>query len=179
MICFFRNQFSRRLRHCAWAFGLLALSTYGASAQSEEKPLETLNWIIECQSSAESVDLACAMSQRITDSKTGVMLLIVSVQYQSSNASSAILINLAHGFHVPSGLTLQIDDGAEINLPFETSNAQGLVSASALSLTQLAEMRTAKVLKVSAIQYSPRTKVVLPISLSGFAAAQEKLTQIE
>ena len=166
------------LRTVMSAFVFLGIAS-SVSAQTAQQSQPKIAWIINCASSGQSTELTCSMSQRIADSKTGNVILTVSVQSNQSSKATAILVNLAHGFSLTDGLKLQVDEGKTISLAFQTSTPQGLVAAIPLSEDLLVALRKGNVLKVTATQYNPRKSITFPISLSGFSSANSKLSSIK
>lgn len=88
-----------------------------------------------------------------------------------------MLVALPHGLFLPGGLSMQIDDGKARQSAIQTSDAKGVYAALPVTSDMLARLKAGNSLKVS-MNNVQRRKLTIPVSLTGFTAAVEKLQSL-
>jgi invasion protein IalB len=160
---------------------MAGLGGTGAAAQEGRTPAqksprdgqEIKDWTLRCGFVGEGQSEACEMfQQRLNDAQDTVMLTVVGKV--PGGADPGMLIVVPLGVILPAGLRLKIDDGAEIDVPFQRCEPQGCLAELLLEgdLTDRLEAGRQATVTFDVIDRSgKRQRVPVPLSLFGFTAA--------
>ena len=159
---------------------LLATAAWADDAKpATPKPADANPWVVNCASGGQSTDLQCQVSQNLTESKTGQRVLTVTVRKQTGeNAGLAMLLALPHGLFLPAGETYQIDSGAKATVAIQTSDQNGAYAAVPLTPELLTAMKAGTNLNIG-MESVTRKPVTIPVTLTGFTAAIDKLEAVK
>lgn len=167
-------------RTFAAALFLSALSTM-AWAQESEAPAAPAPagpaWVVNCSSGATGTALTCQMSQNLTETKSGRRVLTVTIRQQGGEAGLAMLLALPHGLFLPAGATYQVDDGEKATVAIQTSDQNGAYAAVPLNEGLLGALESGSSLKIG-MESVTRQPVTIPVSLTGFSAAMDRLESV-
>lgn len=115
------------------------------------------------------------MMQNVVVQETNQRLLTVVVRPQDDSPNHTLTLALPHGVDFIKGVEVVVDDKEPFNVPVQTSNTQGAFSNLPISDALLADMKAGMSIKFSFQSVSGQAFAV-PISLTGFSTAYEKLT---
>lgn len=152
-----------------------------AFAQTTDRPAANSsasrsNWSVNC-GAGEAADspLVCQMVQNVVVQETNQRLLTIVVRPQVDAPNHMLTLALPHGVDFPKGVKVKIDDKEAFDLAVLTSNPQGAFSNLPISDELLGELRAGGTVTFTFYSVSGQTFSV-PISLTGFTAAYEKLS---
>jgi len=143
--------------------------------QSEEVPedVQTFqDWRVQCESPEGAPQERCYMYQNLVMRESGQRVLLVGVVRDAQNAAAIFTAPL--GVLLPPGVTIQVDDGDEMRVPFQQCGRQGCVARLRLGDELLSAMRAGLEAQVT-IYRADQQPVSLPVSLKGFTAAYTAL----
>lgn len=135
-------------------------------------------WVVNCSTGATGTALECQMSQNLSESKTGQRVLTVTIRKDAAQGGMAMLIALPHGLFLPAGATYQIDDGKTVPVAIQTSDQNGSYAAAPVDAALISALKAGTTLNIGMESVS-RKPVVIPVSLSGFTAAIDKLDSLK
>ncbi len=146
--------------------------------KAEKKPAAKKKspWVVQCGEDSKTGNKFCRMQQSLRFKKTGQRLLAVVIQPQTIEPKLAILLSLPHGLYLPAGTAFKIDDGEENRMVIETCDVEGCYASGGLTEKHVAAMKKGERLLV-AFQASNKKPVTIPVTLSGFTAAFNKITK--
>ena len=133
-------------------------------------------WVVQCGEDSKTGKKFCRMQQSLRFKKTGQRLLAVVIQPQTIEPKLAILLSLPHGLYLPAGTAFKIDDGEENRMVIETCDVEGCYASGGLTEKHVTAMKKGEKLLV-AFQASNKKSVTIPVTLSGFTAAFNKITK--
>src|ERR1700704_4288319 len=73
-------------------------------------------WAARCSSASRDGPLECAMEQTAVLTKTGQLIVLVSIRVPSDTRTPVALVQLPLGLNLSSGAKFQVDDGKPIDL---------------------------------------------------------------
>ncbi|OCW56920.1 invasion associated locus B family protein [Hoeflea olei] len=160
----------------------LAASTPVVLAQTTDRPSAAAaeaaksNWAVNCNA-GETADapLVCQMMQNVVVQESNQRLLTVIIRPQPESPNHTLTLALPHGVDFAKGVDIKVDDKEAVNIPVQTSSPQGAFSNLPISDAFLAQLKAGKSVTFTFHAVSGQTFAV-PISLTGFSAAYEKLT---
>lgn len=156
---------------------LTLVPTLAVAEEAEQQAERPQNaWVVNCSSGNAGAELACQMSQNLTERDSGKRVLTVTIRKQGEDGL-AMLFALPHGLFLPSGATYQIDDGARTAVAIQTSDPNGAYAAVPLDEGLLTAMKQGVNLKIGMESVS-RQPVTIPVSLAGFTVAVDKLLAV-
>jgi invasion protein IalB len=132
------------------------------------------DWAVSCsvQTANSKTTKACALSQELTDRKSGQRVLAIEVRPAGTAADGTLV--LPFGLALAKGATLQIDDGqASSALAFRTCLPAGCVVPVNFDTKMLAALRSGAALKVKATR-DGGGDVQFSLSLKGFGGAFDR-----
>ena len=172
-----RRTFSRgslRLATIALAMSLATANAQEGDAPKQDAPAKPVNaWVVNCSGSGGTA-LACQMSQNLTEAKTGQRVLTVTIRKQPADGALAMLFALPHGLFIPAGVTYQIDTGQKVPVAIQTSDQNGAYAAVPMNAELVVALKAGTNLNVG-MESVTRQPVSIPVSLSGFTAAIDRL----
>jgi invasion protein IalB len=130
-------------------------------------------WTVRCGRQSEQGPQMCGMQQQTTD-KEGRTVMLVAVGRVAGASDLGLLIVLPLGVLLPAGITLQVDNGAEVPLEVDWCERQGCRIEMLLEpdlLNRLKGGSQAKVFFEAVDPRGERQRLGVPISLLGFTAA--------
>lgn len=155
---------------CFLSAGFAAAAT-SPSAQAAEPAAPAASWSTQCTSAARSAPQSCSMEQRGVLRETGRQIARVSIQIGPDNkGNGGLLVHLPLGLSIREGVSLKIDEGAPLNLDFQTCDASGCYSGMAVSAELLKAMMAGNAMTIS-FKDMQKKDIAIPVTLSGFSAA--------
>jgi invasion protein IalB len=145
----------------------------GAASNTPPAP----GWAARCGSASRDAPLECAIEQSAVLPKTGQLVILVNIRVPADTHTPSALIQLPLGLNLPGGAKLQVDDGKAVDLQIQTCEARGCYAGTAIAPELLAAMKSGKQLKIS-FQNLNKETLTVPLPLTDFAAAYEKITQL-
>jgi invasion protein IalB len=134
------------------------------------------DWTVTCRIADEAK--ICAMSQQQTR-QDGQRILTMEVRNSVNGAASGVLL-LPFGLALDAGVKLQVKDGASLPpLPFSTCLPVGCVVPLKFDADTIAALRGGPSLSITARAHDSTQEVPLSLSLSGFAAALDRLNSLQ
>ena len=118
--------------------------------------------------------LECAMEQTAVLTKTGQLIVLVSIRVPGDTHTPIALVQLPLGLNLPAGAKLQVDDGKTVDLQIQTCENRGCYASTPIAPDLLAALKSGKQLKVS-FQNMAKETIAIPIPLADFAAAYDKI----
>jgi invasion protein IalB len=124
-------------------------------------------WAVRCSSVSRDAPLECAIEQTAVLTKTGQLIVLVSIRV-SGDTHTPIALNL------PAGAKIQVDDGKTVDLQIQTCENRGCYTSTPITPELLTALKSGKQLKVS-FQDMAKETIAIPIPLADFAAAYDKI----
>lgn len=149
---------------------LLGVAPAGRAADKPE-PL----WHKRCAPSADGAP-ACTVEQFAVAMPQHVVLLHVRFSLVAKGDQARMVVTAPLGVLLPPGLTLSIDGGQAIALPFERCTGQGCEATAMLDESALAKFAGGKTLTVRYAVSETRSEDI-PIRLQGFSDALKSLSK--
>ena len=160
---------------CAVVAALLAVPYLGLAADT---PRSFDDWALRC----DDVELSapeCHLSQNILRKDSAERVLLVSIGYPQGAAVPIALMTTPLGIYLPTGITVQVDDGEPMHVELERCNEHGCHAGLTLDPTLVEQFRRGRELRVTMHDGSGR-RFHFPVSLrgfrSGFAALRDSLS---
>ncbi len=157
-------------------------SPKGNAINSGQKPVArkttqftTSNWNLNCQPQPGGKKLTCVLSKSVFVATSRKVFVTVSIRSTPVKTEPYIITaRLPHGLALAAGVQFQIDKQKPGKLVLYTSSEQGVFARVGLINELLSSLQKGKQLK---IMFSARNgrKIIVPMSLQGFAAGFEKL----
>ncbi|QPC88466.1 invasion associated locus B family protein [Mesorhizobium sp. NBSH29] len=177
-------MFSTRSLHHLAALAASTLLVAGTALAQEAPAAESAKgdrpanaWIINCASGANTTNLECQMSQNLTEQKTGQRVLTVTLRKQPKEDGYTMLLALPHGLYIPAGASYQIDASDKKPAPVQTSDQNGAYAAVVLDAAGLKALKAGTTLNIG-MESTARQPITIPVSLTGFSAAVDKLATL-
>lgn len=130
-------------------------------------------WASHCVSDSRQVAPNCSVDQRLLMQGTNDLVGAVTIQMLASG-KPAVIATLPLGLYIPGGVSIDIDGAANQKLDLQTCDRTGCFATAALADATLAAMQKGKKLDV-VFQSVNKRSVTLPLPLTGFAAAYQKI----
>jgi invasion protein IalB len=131
-------------------------------------------WATNCSAQVRAGPLDCSVVQRVVLQRTGQLLAMISIRLPSDSHNPAMLVQTPLGLYLPAGVSLKIDDNADISLALQTCDAGGCYAGTTVSSAMLSLMRKGHSMTVT-FQNISKQPVAVPVALAGFAGAYEKV----
>ena len=131
-------------------------------------------WSLICSSFSAAKANPCRVFLGVYLRKTRQLLLGVSVRPVGKEGAPAMLFRTPFGTFLPAGVRFQVDDGKETKLAYQTCNAKGCFTSTAISKALLVQMQGGKRLTVI-IQNLKRQDIKIGLALNGFSGAYRKM----
>ena len=140
----------------------------GSEAQRQETHGD---WTVICAS--QNNRKVCAASQQLTDKGSGRRIL--GIEVRAATAGSAIFtMLLPFGLAVDKPLTIRIDEGAPMTMPFKTCIQVGCVATATWESTIVAALRKGTAATIHSLAADTGKDVVFRVSLNGFGTALDR-----
>jgi invasion protein IalB len=131
-------------------------------------------WAVRCSSVSRDAPLECAIEQTAVLTKTGQLIVLVSIRVPGDTHTPIALVQLPLGLNLPAGAKLQVDDGKTVDLQIQTCENRGCYTSTPIAPELLTALKSGKQLKVS-FQDMAKETIAIPIPLVDFAAAYDKI----
>lgn len=161
------------MRRIACTLALLALPLAGAEAQ-ESSNAQASGWSSSCVSESRGGPARCAMEQRIVLQQGSRTLLTVKIELPAEPRRPALLLQMPLGLHLPSGVTLKVDQGDPLLLPIQSCDPNGCYAGTALADGLLAGLKAGNTLDVT-MANAARETIQVPVPLAGFTTAYARI----
>ncbi len=161
----------------AVAFSLLSPFAWSKPENGEQFK----DWAIRCETPKNAKEEVCAMFQAVSvkkdkDSEKSQRLLLFQVRYGKGQKQPSALITVPLGVLLPAGVAFKVDEGDEMKLPFSICMPGGCVAGTLLKDNVIWSMKAGNKATVTVINAARQT-VPIPVSLKGFTAALNSLTE--
>jgi len=150
----------------------------GAEAPPELTERQFKDWLVRCGRPDQQGPEVCEMQQEQVDRQDRTVMA-VAVGKVPGSSEVGLLILLPLGILLPAGVTMRIDDGAEIPLEVQRCERQGCRIERILEpdlLNRLKAGTKATVYFEAVDPQGERQRLGVPISLLGFTAALNEVT---
>lgn len=144
---------------------------------SAETIVESANaprWVLACNEPRPTH--ACAIIQNLASGPQQQRVLTVGVRH-SPFKGHLMTIALPHGILFPAGVRMQVDDGPELRMVVQSSDATGAYTGMAIDAALLAAMESGSVLNIS-FSSNRAQRINIPVSLKNFRSALEELAEV-
>jgi invasion protein IalB len=131
-------------------------------------------WTVRCSSVSRDAPLECAIEQTAVLTKTGQLIVLVSIRVPGDTHTPIALVQLPLGLNLPAGAKIQVDDGKTVDLQIQTCENRGCYASTSIAPEMLTALKSGKQLKVS-FQDMAKETIAIPIPLADFAAAYDKI----
>lgn len=158
------------MRRPILAVALLGWLTSAAAAQDAGSNAQASGWAPSCVSEGRGEPARCAIEQRIVLQQGNRLLMTVKVEMPAEPRTPGLVVQMPLGLHLPSGLTLKIDQGQPLALPIQSCDPNGCYAGMAIDAPLLGGLKAGNTLHAS-VQSLARESIDVPIPLAGFSAA--------
>jgi invasion protein IalB len=143
-----------------------------AQAGVAPQPLETHgDWRVFCGS--PNNQKVCVFSQVLSDKASGQRMLGMELRPSTADGLMVTIIT-PFGVAVDKPVTIRIDEGVPMTLPFKTCVQLGCVVTTTWEIPIVAELRKGTAVYISAIAAENGQEVGFRISLNGFGTALDR-----
>jgi len=156
--------------HRALSLALLAAALAAGSLHAQE----TVPWSSECTASARDAVPDCEMQQRAFVAETGQFLMLLTLRVPGETREPVMLLQAPIATYLPAGIKMDVDGGSATTLDYQTCDSEGCYAATAVSAELLEALRGGSKLNLT-IEDQQRRSLVIPLSLTGFAAVYERI----
>lgn len=136
------------------------------------------DWALSCRSDAESGAKQCSMFQRLVVEQSKQVALNVAIGFLNNDQGERVpvaIFTFPLGIWLPGGMAMQVDEGEPVQLAIERCFRRGCQTGLALNDELVAQFKAGSSAKVT-IRQSREENIDLTVSLSGFSAAYQALT---
>jgi len=144
----------------------------GGASRPEVKRFK--DWALTCTTPKDGKDKRCYIFQNLLLKKGGQRLLNVVVGHLGAEGKPAAILTLPLGISLPPGASIRVDEGEPVRFAIERCTTQGCAGGVEIDEQLLAALKRGKQAKVS-FRDAARREIVVPVSLSGFTAAYNRL----
>jgi invasion protein IalB len=155
----------------AAALALLALMVLPAGAPRAQ---EELPWSWECTATERAVEPDCQMRQQAFVTETGQLLMLLTLRVPGATREPVMILQAPVGTYLPAGVRLDVDGGEATTLEYQTCDAQGCYTATAVSAELLEALRGGSKLNLT-IEDQQRRSLAIPLSLIGFTEVYARI----
>lgn len=172
----------RMYRFAATLAATLALAASGASAEGLPGGASSLNethgdWTVTCLT-AEGVVRCAATQAQVSGENRQRLLTIELASAAGGNEASGVLV-LPFGLRLDAGARLTIEEGPTLPVArFSTCLPAGCLVPLAFDAATVLALREAPTLSATVVANDGGDELVLQISLSGFASAFDRVTEL-
>jgi invasion protein IalB len=149
---------------------LAALGCAAGSPQAQEE----LPWSTECSAPAREAEPDCQMQQRAFVTETGQLLMLLTIRVPAATREPVMILQAPVGTYLPAGVRLDVDGGEATTLEYQTCDAQGCYTATAVSAELLEALRGGSKLNLT-IEDQQRRSLAIPLSLIGFTEVYARI----
>lgn len=135
-------------------------------------------WALSCSSpNAGTGALECQMSQTILRQETGQILTVITIRKPQSGSMAMNLV-LPHGLYLPAGVSYQIGTGAKNTAVIFSSDQSGAYASVTLAPELLNALKAGSILNIG-LETVSRNPLTIPVSLTGFTSAVDRLANLK
>jgi len=135
-------------------------------------------WALGCNSpNAGTGTLECQISQTILRQETGQILMMIAIRKPQSGSMTMNFV-LPHGLYLPAGLSYQIGTAAKNTVAIFSSDQNGAYSNISLPLDLVNALKAGSILNIG-LETASRNPLTVPVSLTGFTSAIDRLTNLK
>lgn len=147
----------------------------GGEGQGQgEGQAEAPPWAARCTAPARDGPLDCQMEQRAVVTKTGQLLILVTVRVPGETKKPVMAIQVPLSLNLQAGIGIDIDGQNGTKLDYQTCDSQGCYAGMPVSDAFLQAMFKGLKLNV-AIQNLNGQTLTVPMSLGGFTEVYGKV----
>jgi invasion protein IalB len=161
------------IRRLALAASLLAFSPVGGQTQ-EAPTAQASGWTSSCVSDGRGAPARCAIEQRIVLQQNNRVFLTVKIELPAEPRNPTLFVQTPLGLHLPSGLTLKVDQGQPVPMAIQSCDQNGCYAGAAVDGGLLASLKAGNMLHV-VLQTLARETLDIEVPLSGFSAAYGRI----
>ncbi|QYZ70380.1 invasion associated locus B family protein [Neotabrizicola shimadae] len=156
--------------------GVSTASLSDAEVRPDRVEEQYRDWTVTCGPAASAATGACSMQQAVTDNATKAVVMRFVVEPAGQGAAPVASIIGPFGVDLAQGLDLSVDGGPVRDLAFRTCLQVGCIATLPLDDALSADLRRGTALVVSVWPSdNPTGTISLPVSLSGFGDALDRL----
>jgi invasion protein IalB len=144
------------------------------AATAPATPPAPPGWAVRCSSVSRDAPLECAIEQTAVLTKTGQLIVLVSIRVPGDTHTPIALVQLPLGLNLPAGAKIQVDDGKTVDLQIQTCENRGCYTTTPIAPELLTALKSGKQLKVL-FQDMAKETIAIPMPLADFAAAYDKI----
>lgn len=134
------------------------------------------SWTAKCEQPHDNKEGGCFIFQNLVLREGGQRVLQVAIGYVPNTTEPIALISLPLGISLPPGVSIELPDDEPIRFPVERCEPNGCRAGLKLKPEFLAGLKRAENLTVR-FHDAERRPIEVPLSLSGFAAGLEALSE--
>lgn len=138
------------------------------------------DWRMECRAQSKPGAQNCRVFQKVLkkdNNKTVLAAILVATKEKKSGKVMPVMHLIAPlGVRLPPGAALRIDDGKQVNVPFQSCTAAGCSVDIKMSGEFLTKLKSGKMVRV-AYQRTGAKPDTVGLSLKGFSKALDALTR--
>ena len=151
---------------------LLAVAVLAGPAAAQPSDGQIFeDWRLRCGKAEAAAPPPCHIFQTVVVSQTGQPFLYVAAGYPPEGAGGPTLfLTLPLGIHLPSGVSLTVDQGQPVPVPVVPCDRDGCHARLALDRRLIKSLQAGLVARV-AFQDGVGQQITVPVSLRGFTAA--------
>ena len=166
----------------ACSFSSLFFLSSTSATVDQEKPQSSPPppaWTLDCRSSnAATAPLDCQIEQRFFRQQSGELVTVLAVSKSSAKPELFMTLVLPHGLRLQRGVAYQVDKGELATAPISSSIASGAIASMPLSSSFLSELKAGTTLTLN-LETDKGAKISIPVPLTGFSAAVNRLVSIK
>ncbi len=148
----------------------LALLAGPAAAQPSDGQIFK-DWRLRCDKADAATPPSCHIFQTVVVSQTGQPFLYVAAGYpREGPGGPTLFLSLPLGIHLPSGVSLSVDQGQPVPVPVVHCDRDGCHARLALDRRLIKSLQAGLVAQVG-FQDGVGQPITVPVSLRGFTAA--------
>lgn len=133
------------------------------------------DWRVRCETPSSGGAEQCVMFQSVVAQERDARILNVAVRYSDEDPAPIAYVAAPLGVYLPSGLSLSIDNGKTLRLPFEFCNASGCHTRLKLEDDLLRSLKQGGTAQFIIVQFTGGQQFTATVSLRGFTAAFDAL----
>ncbi|EFM56112.1 MULTISPECIES: invasion associated locus B family protein [Brucella] len=170
----------RILAFSAITIGAVVAMAMGAHAAPLPGGASTLtetyqDWTVACQTQQDKTN--CIMNQMQNSSQTGQRVLSVELHNTPEGKTEGVLL-MPFGLDLAKGATLKIDGTQAPGLAYSTCLPQGCLAPLSFDAKEVAKLKAAGNLNITATALSPSQPVAFKVSLKGFGTALDRIAAL-
>jgi invasion protein IalB len=134
-------------------------------------------WAVNCTDQGQP-RFTCEMTQSLIDGKTRAQLMLLSIKSVATGDAKALLVRIAHGVYLPTGVSVKVDSGQSTPIAFQKSDQLGVYAALPLTDRIVTDMKRGKELHIS-VELNKGEPLELVARLTGFGPAFDRISSVQ